>query len=182
MLRLIVLYTALSLCANAAAAADLTALKAGDMKKLIVYDQPLGTPELPFRDADGNEHRLAEFRGKVVLLNFWGVSCVPCRVEMPDLDALQAAKGGKDFEVLTLAVDTSSQPVIGRFFDKAGITHLPRYTDIRLGLASAFGIMGQPSTVLIDRSGHEVARLVGPADWNAPEAHAVIDALIAEAP
>ncbi|MFC5736875.1 TlpA family protein disulfide reductase [Sinirhodobacter huangdaonensis] len=180
MLRLFVLYTALSLTANAAAAADLGALKSGDMRKLVVYEQPLATPELPFVDETGAEHRLTEFRGKVVLLNLWATWCAPCRVEMPGLDALQGELGGADFQVVTLATGRNPQPKIAKFFDEAGVTRLPRFQDEKQTLSRAMGVMGLPVSVLIDRDGHEVARLIGEADWNGPEARAVIGALIAD--
>lgn len=181
-LRLFVLYTALSLCANAAAAADLRPLKRGEMEKLVIYDQPLGVPELPFTDPAGNDHRLSEFRGKVLLVNFWATWCVPCRTEMPTLDRLQAEMGSKDFEVVTIASGRNPLGQIDRFFGEANVTHLPRYQDADQKLARGMGIIGLPVSVLIDRKGREAARLIGGADWNTPEAQAVIRALEADAP
>lgn len=178
MLRLFVLYTALSLCANAATAADLAALKAGDMAKLVVYEEPLAVPELPFTDESGAEHSLKDFRGKAVLVNFWATWCAPCRKEMPALDALQGAMGGARFAVVTIATGRNPQAQIQRFFAEAGVTRLPRYQDERQQLARAMGVMGLPVSVLIDREGREVARLIGDADWNAPEARKVIAALM----
>ena len=180
LLRLIVLYTALSLGANAAAAADLNALKAGDMKKLVVYEAPLDLPDVGFTDESGNETSLEAYRGKVVLLNFWATWCAPCRAEMPQLAALQGELGGSDFQVVTLATGRNPPPKIDRFFAEIGVTNLPKHRDEKQVLARAMGVAGLPVTVLIDRQGREVARLIGEAAWNAPEAQAMIQAMIAE--
>lgn len=178
MLRSLVLYTALALGANSAVAADLTALKAGDMKKLVVYDTPLPTPDLPFADETGAERSLTEFRGKVVLLNFWATWCAPCRAEMPALDRLQAEMGGAQFQVVTLATGRNPLPKIDKFFAEAGVTGLPRFKDERQNLARAMGVAGLPVSVIIDAEGREVARLIGEAAWDAPEAKAVLQAVI----
>ncbi|KFI24921.1 TlpA family protein disulfide reductase [Paenirhodobacter enshiensis] len=184
-LRSLVLYTALSLCANALPAAasplsaELTALRQGEMSRLAVMETPLPVPDLPFTDETGAAHSMTEFHGKVVLLNFWATWCVPCRTEMPELDALQGAMAGPDFAVVTIASGRNPQGQIARFFDQAGVTHLPRYQDESQRIARGMGVMGLPVSVLIDRDGHEIARLIGGADWSSPEARAVIKAAIA---
>ncbi|WP_377390220.1 TlpA family protein disulfide reductase [Rhodobacter lacus] len=181
MLRLIVLYTALALSANIAAAADLAPLRTGEMKKLAVFSAPLPTPTLPFTDEAGKSHSLMDYRGKVVLLNLWATWCAPCRKEMPDIDALAAAEAGPDFAVLTVAASGRDTPEkVANFFARAGVTHLPRFIDSTERLARAFGLVGLPATILIDRDGQVVAQLMGPANWSSPEAKAVIAALRAE--
>ncbi|WP_444452761.1 TlpA family protein disulfide reductase [Rhodobacter capsulatus] len=181
MLRLFVLYTALALSANAATAADLSALKTGEMKKLAVFSEPLPLPDIPFVDETGASHTLADYRGKVVLLNLWATWCAPCRKEMPDIEALQAEIGGADFTVLTVASSNrDTQVKVAAFFEKQGITHLPRMIDATERLPRAFGLPGLPASILIDRKGQIVAQLLGPADWSSPEAKAVIAALRAE--
>ncbi|OCX61037.1 thioredoxin [Thioclava sp. SK-1] len=178
MLRLLVLYTALALGANGVMAADLSALKTGEMKKLVVYDDPLPVPELPFTDPDGAELRLQDYAGKVILVNMWATWCAPCREEMPELDALQAEMGGDAFEVLTIATGRNPPRKVDSFFEEAGVTHLPKFRDENQKLARAMGILGLPVTVLIDQNGQEVARLIGGADWASDDAKAVIKALI----
>ncbi|WP_245845245.1 TlpA family protein disulfide reductase [Pseudothioclava arenosa] len=180
MLRSLVLYTALALGANAAAAADLEALKQGDMRKLVVYEAPLDLPDVPFLDAGGAEQRLSDHKGKVLLVNFWAVWCAPCRAEMPSLDRLQAEMGGEDFEVIAIATGRNPPPKVARFLEEVGVTNLPLYTDAQQKLARTMGIAGLPVSVLIDREGREAARLIGEAAWDAPEAKAVIEALLAE--
>lgn len=179
MLRSIVLYTALSLFANTVAAADLSAYRTGAMDKLVVFDKPLPVPDLPFNDETGAMHSLADFRGKVVLVNFWATWCVPCREEMPTLNALQREMGGDDFAVVTIASGRNPQGQIDRFFKQSEITDLPRYQDESQRIARGMGIIGLPVSVLIDTNGHEVARLIGEADWNDKAAHDLIKAVIA---
>src|SRR5690606_37363226 len=93
-----VLYTAIALGANAAAAypAALAALREGSMKKLAVHDVPVAAPDIAFTTRDGAEHRLSDWRGRVLLVNFWATWCAPCRRELPALEALNRDLGGDD--------------------------------------------------------------------------------------
>ena len=177
---LICLYTALLIGANAAAA-DITtieALRSGSMKKLTFHTAAKAVPEVYFATSNGDQKHLSDFRGKIVLLNFWATWCAPCRVEMPMLSELQTDLGGDDFEVLTLATGRNAPGALKRFFDKAGIDNLPRHRDIKQQLARKMGILGLPITVILNREGEEIARLRGDADWSSNSAKAIITALI----
>lgn len=179
-----VLYTGLALgaslwAAGPAAAADLAPLLQGDMRKLVLTDP--GAPlEATLFAADETPQALADWRGKVVLLNFWATWCAPCRKEMPSLDALQQELGGDDFAVLTIATGRNPVPAIDRFFEEEAIRTLPKLRDPKQAFAREMGVLGLPVSVLVDREGREVARLTGDAAWNGPEARAVIGALIAD--
>ena len=162
-----------------AAPAALETLRTGDMAKLVVHPAPKPAIEGSFADLDGASHSLADFRGKVVVLNFWATWCGPCREEMPSLDRLQAGMGGDDLAVVTLATGRNSPQGIARFFEDEGITVLPRYTDSSMGLARSMGVFGLPVTVILGRDGQEVARLTGGADWNGADARAILTALTA---
>lgn len=182
LLRLAVLYTALALGANAAAAgpAALEALRQGEMRKLVVHAEPRPMPPATFLDAGDGAHPLEGWRGRIVVLNFWATWCAPCRDEMPALDALEAAMGGPDIAVVPVATGRNAVAGILRFYEEAGLRHLPVLRDPGQELARAVGVMGLPVTLLLDREGREVARLTGHADWNAPEARALLAALAAE--
>lgn len=181
MLRSAILYMGLLAFANAghAGPVDWQAARDAGMPKLAELAEPVPAPDVVLTDPEGQEHRLSDWQGKVLLVNFWATWCFPCREEMPSLDALQAAQGGDDFEVLTVAAGRNPPPAIDRFFEEEGIGNLPKLLDPRQELARAFGVLGLPVTVLIDREGREVARLIGDADWNSPAAHAVIEQLVA---
>ena len=181
MLRSALLYAALLVGANAAFAADpaaLEALKTGEMKRLAVLAEPKPAGAADFTDRDGGSHSLADWRGRVVLLNFWSVSCVPCREEMPSLDALEKEMGGDDFAVVPVAFGYNHPGGLARFLTRYGIEALPVLLDPDRALSSQMGVMAPPVTMILDRDGNEVARFIGGADWASPEAKAVIQAVI----
>jgi hypothetical protein len=98
---------------------------------------------------------------------------------MPALEALETSLGGPDFAVVTVATGRNALPAIEKFFAETGVTRLPVLLDAKSGLARDMGVLGLPVSVLLDREGREVGRLTGEADWNAPEARALLAALIA---
>jgi thiol-disulfide isomerase/thioredoxin len=171
---LVVLYTALTLGANPAAA-DVAALRDGDMKKLALHSEPVPVPEAVLLDAADAEHSLADYRGKWVVLNFWATWCAPCRREMPSLDRLQAAMPG--IAVVPVATGRNAVTGIERFYAEAGIMLLPILRDPKSELAHGMGVMGLPVTVILNPGGQEVARLIGDAEWDSDSAKAVLGAL-----
>ncbi|MEM9197661.1 MAG: TlpA disulfide reductase family protein [Pseudomonadota bacterium] len=154
-------------------------LRAGDMRKLIVHDAAKPPLDVAFDAEDGGKMTLAAYQGKVVLLNFWATWCAPCREEMPALNALQEALGGPDFAVVTVATGRNSPAGMVRFFEDYAIDALPLHKDPRGALGRAATVIGLPVTVILDRDGREVARLIGGAEWNTPEAEAVLREVIA---
>lgn len=176
-----VLITAFLAFANAghAGVVDWQAARDAGMPKLAEAAKPEPAPLIPFLDEAGAERTLADWKGKVLLVNFWATWCAPCREEMPSLEALQAELGGEDFAVLTIASSRNPPPAIDKFFAEIGVETLPKLRDERMALARAMGVMGLPVTVLIDREGNEVARLIGDADWASEPAKAVVRQLTA---
>jgi thiol-disulfide isomerase/thioredoxin len=153
----------------------------GAVQHFTYTEPPLPVPETPFADAAGTTVTLAAFRGRVVLLNFWATWCAPCIREMPALDRLQGSLGGRDFTVLIVSEDRGGAKVAVPFLKKLGVERLDTYLDAKGKLARALGLKGLPTTILIDRAGREVGRLRGPADWDAPEAEALLRHFIAPA-
>jgi thiol-disulfide isomerase/thioredoxin len=141
----------------------------GETAVLSLHDTPRAVPELRFKDGDGRALSLADFRGKVVLLNIWATWCGPCREEMPTLDRLQAKLGGPDFQVVALSIDRAGLGVVSEFYDEIGIKHLAKYIDDSGKASWQLNAAGLPTTLLIDREGREIARHVGPAEWDTPE-------------
>ena len=182
-MRQLVLSLALCLVPlGATAQSDMSAIEDladGAMKKLVFHDAPQDVPDITFGDLDGGEHRLADYEGQIVLLNFWATWCAPCRTEMPSLSALQAALGGDAFQVVTLASGANTPAGIRRFMEEEGINNLPLFNDPKQELARNMAVLGLPVSVILDRDGKEIARLRGDAEWDTDSAKAIIRALIA---
>lgn len=175
---LVVLYTALMFGANPAAAdvAAADALRDGDMKKLS-FTEASDVPKAPLVTLDDQPASLTDYSGKWVVLNFWATWCPPCRKEMPGLDRLQAEMGDR-LSVVTVATGRNPVPAIRKFWDEAQITHLLALRDPNSELARGMGVMGLPVTVILNPEGQEVGRLIGDAEWDTPEAIAVMTALV----
>jgi thiol-disulfide isomerase/thioredoxin len=131
-------------------------------------------PIEPFLDADGNEVTLHDFGGKIVLLNLWATWCAPCLQELPSLDRLQAALGGDRFQVVAVSVDRRGAEAVRPFFEKLKIEHLTIYVESKDRLAQALGLQILPSTIIIGPHGLMAGKLVGAAEWDAPEALALL--------
>ena len=134
-----------------------------------LHDTPQPVINVRFETEDGSRGDMEDFRGKVILVNVWATWCVPCREEMPTLDALQAELGGDDFEVVALSIDRAGSQVVRRFYDEIGVTNLNMYVDQTMLSMTALRTVGLPTTILIDAQGRELGRLVGPAEWDDPE-------------
>jgi len=148
--------------------ATLPAAAAAAEPNFAINDPPKALPDVRFVDGKGHDRALADFKGKVVLLNVWATWCVPCRKEMPTLDRLQNTLGGADFQVVALSIDRTGLDVVRAFYDEIGIKHLAVYVDRSGRALRELGAAGLPTTLLIDRAGREIGRLVGPAEWDAP--------------
>jgi len=139
-------------------------------------------PALQFTDAEGRDLSLADFRGKVILLNIWATWCVPCRREMPTLDRLQAKLGSADFEVLALSIDRQGLAAISPFFAEVEVKALRIYVDQSGQAAQTLDIVGLPTTLLIDRMGRERGRFAGPAAWDGAGSIETIRRYLSESP
>ena len=135
-------------------------------------DPPVPAPSLGFQALEGGETSLADFRGKVVLVNFWATWCAPCVREMPSLERLHTALEGEGFAVLAVSQDRGGAGVVAPFLARLDLQRLPVYLDPKGKLARAFALKGLPTSFVIDRQGRVVAGLVGPAEWDTPEAEA----------
>ena len=138
-------------------------------QNFAVLDTPAAVPEISFADVAGQPKTLADYSGRVVLLNIWATWCAPCRKEMPTLDRLQAKLGGPDFEVIALSMDRKGPDVVKKFYAEIGVTHLALNIDTSAKAMFALNAVGLPMTLLIDRDGKEIGRLIGPAEWDAPD-------------
>ena len=127
-------------------------------------------PMTPILAEDGSMMVLDRYRGKVILLNLWATWCAPCVQELPALDCLQSALGGRDFTVMALSIDEADMAVPVSFVRGLGLENLDVYLDFTGTIAKAFPLYGLPITYLIDRRGLVIGYIVGAADWDSPEA------------
>lgn len=149
-------------------------------KGFAVHESPRSIPDIPFENGDGEPMTLADFHGRVIVLNLWATWCSPCRREMPTLDALQAELGSERFEVVALSVDQAGPSIVREFFADEGVEHLALYIDTSARALWRLGIPGIPTTLVLDAAGREIARLTGEADWAAPAMLEYFRDLVAE--
>lgn len=159
----------------AAASASLAAPPLnGWMEQFTLNDPPKPAPDTAFLNDAGKEVTLADFRGRVVLLNFWATWCEPCVRELPSLDRLQGAMGGDDFTVLAVNENRAGAEAAKPFMKKLGLKRLTVNVDRKMALARALGLRGMPATYLIGRDGKVLGSLTGIAEWDEADAKALI--------
>ncbi len=166
---------------QSAIVAALVAGPAAARPPFALHDTPVPLLSPPFQDSKGRRLHLDDFAGRILLLNVWATWCLPCREEMPALDALQARLGGDDFAVVPLSIDAGGIDVVRQFYDEIGIRNLGLYLGEDLRVKLAFGVFGLPTTLLINRRGQELGRISGPARWDGDAAIAQISQVIADA-
>lgn len=150
----------------------------GEMTSFVFKADRQHAGDIAFKDGDGKDLTLDDWKGRVVLLNLWATWCAPCRREMPGLDRLQADMGGEDFEVVALSVDRKGAEPSRQFLAEVNADHLALYVDETTKSMFELRARGLPATFLIDRNGGLIGRLTGPAEWDAEEAKALIRAAI----
>ena len=157
-------------------------LARGAVAAVAVAGKPLRLPDLTFNDADGRSRALADWRGRSVLFNLWATWCIPCRQEMPALDALQAKLGGPDFEVVAVNIDTRDPDKPRSWLREVGITRLAYYADpsakVFQDLKIAGKAIGMPTTLLVDPSGCEIGTIWGPAEWASEDGIRLVSAAL----
>lgn len=173
-----------AVCTEARGIAERIApLARGEVAALTVAKSPQLLPELAFRDGDGAPKSLVDWRGRTVLLNLWATWCLPCRVEMPALDEVQAKFGSERFEVVAVNIDTRNPERPPAWLRDNGVTRLAYYADssakVFQDLKSVGKAFGMPTTILIDPAGCEVASLAGAAEWASEDALRLIGAALA---
>jgi thiol-disulfide isomerase/thioredoxin len=165
---------------KSAASNPLNGLNKGEMAGLVLRPKPLDVPPIKIDGGAKGPMSIDSFKGKVVLLNVWATWCHPCRGEMPDLDKLQAQLGGKNFEVVALNIDRGGIDAPKKFLAETGATHLGLFHDPSGNAFSDLRVVGMPTTLLLNRNGKEIGRMIGPAKWDSPDAVRLIKAAIAE--
>ena len=165
---------------NATTPSVASGLATGEMKNFVFANPRAATAEINFADGSNAAKSLADWKGKVVLLNLWATWCAPCRKEMPGLSKLQGELGGDSFEVVALSVDRKGLAASQKFLNSIDAKELALYNDETAKTLQKLKVIGLPATLLIDRDGKEVGRLTGPAEWDSADAKSLVKAVISE--
>lgn len=162
--------------------APIAAQARGDVAGVRILSRPEKLPDVSFIDSEGAVKTLADFKGRVTLLNLWATWCVPCKLEMPALDALQAQLGGPDFEVLAINMDSRDAGKPREWLKANNISKLAYYADapgkVFQALRSAGRASGLPTTLLINRQGCVIGALDGAAEWHSQDAVRLVRAAV----
>jgi thiol-disulfide isomerase/thioredoxin len=154
----------------------------GEVAAISTATEPRRVPPLTFQNSTGETKRLEDWRGRTVLLNLWATWCVPCRKEMPALDALEGKLGGPDFEVVAVNIDTRNPEKAKAWLKDVGITRLAYYADPSAKVFQDLKLVGRafgmPTTLLVDPQGCEVGYLAGPAEWASDDALKLMQAAL----
>ena len=170
--------------ARAEAAKAIDAAAGGELAALTPTGTGRSYSDVGFVDDTGRPMTLKDFAGKPLLVNFWATWCIPCREEMPELNALAAAYSEDVFSVVPINLDTGGDAMdkVQSFMADEKLANLPVLSDSSMDAFArlkATGVaLGLPSTILVDADGCEIAILQGPAAWDSEDGHKVIDALI----
>tara|TARA_B100000767_G_scaffold182973_1_gene170825 strand:+ start:210 stop:725 length:516 start_codon:yes stop_codon:yes gene_type:complete len=140
-----------------------------NIRNLILIKNPETYDDVTFRDTNQKNINLDDFRGKLVLFNFWATWCVPCKDEMPSLDNLQSNSDFKDLKIFPINMGKENVSKMELFFKELNVRNLDIFIDAPVTLAKKFSLRGIPTTILFNKEGKEFARIVGSTDFDNEE-------------
>ena len=132
-----------------------------DIKNLIINKEFKKYDNLTFLNAKNKQINLNDFKGNLIILNFWATWCAPCKEEMPSLDLLQRNKNLNNLKIFPINIGQENVEKASKFFSDLKIKNLDLYFDSPVTLAKKFGLRGIPTTILFNKDGLEFARIVG---------------------
>jgi len=142
------------------------ALEKPDIKNLVLIKDPKTYESIIFRDINQKNVDLDDFKGKLILINFWATWCAPCKEEMPSLDNLQSNNNLSNLKIFPINISQEDLSKSKLFFQKLNIQNLDIYIDAPVTLAKKFALRGVPTTILFNKQGNEFARIIGSIDFN----------------
>tara|TARA_Y100001958_G_scaffold123295_1_gene90585 strand:+ start:229 stop:738 length:510 start_codon:yes stop_codon:yes gene_type:complete len=141
------------------------ASEAPNIKNLVINKNLKKYDDLTFLDAHNNIIKLEDYRGNLILLNFWATWCAPCKDEMPSLDQLQENKNLDNIKIFPINVGKDNIENSLKFFTDLKIKNLEIYFDSEVTLAKKFGLRGIPTSIIFNKKGQELARIIGSIDF-----------------
>ena len=142
------------------------ALEKPNLKNLVLSKNPKIYEEVVFKDSNNYDVNLDDFKGKLLILNFWATWCAPCREEMPSLDDLQSNSNFNNLKIFPINIGQENFSKSDSFFKELGIQNLEIYFDAPITLAKKFSLRGVPTTILFNKKGEEFGRIMGSIDFN----------------
>ena len=140
--------------------------EASDIKNLVINKDLKKYEVLTFLDDQKNQINLNDYKGNLILLNFWATWCAPCKEEMPSLDLLQNQKKLDKLKIFPINVGQDNFENSLKFFEDLEIKNLKIYFDSPVTLAKKFGLRGIPTSIIFNKDGFEFARIIGSIDFN----------------
>ena len=137
-----------------------------NIKNLVVHKETKKLQNVIFRDIDNKIFDIKDYKGNLIIINFWATWCAPCREEMPSLDKLKENDVFKNIVIFPINVGQENIQKSVNFFGELGINNLKLYYDNSINLAKIFSLRGLPTTIFINKNGDEFARVVGSIDFS----------------
>jgi len=135
------------------------------LNNIVINEIPRPISSLIFEDFSGNEINLNNYRGKLVILNFWATWCAPCKKEMPSLDVLYRNEDFKNLKIFAVNMEKPNVIKTKKFFTNLNIKKLEIFFDSNFNFVKEFKLKGVPTTVLINKRGEEFAKIIGEVDF-----------------
>ncbi len=145
------------------------AIEKPDIKNLVLIKDLKIYKNVVFKDANQKDVDLIDYKGKLLILNFWASWCAPCREEMPSLDNLQINSSLNNLKIFPINIGQDNLSKSKSFFKELEINNLDIYFDSTITLAKKFSIRGVPTSILFDKEGKEFSRIIGSIDFNNEE-------------
>ena len=135
------------------------------LNNIVINETPKPVSSLIFEDFSGSKINLKDYRGNLIILNFWATWCAPCKKEMPSLDILYRDESFKNLQIFAINVEKPNVLKTKKFFNNLNIKKLDIFFDSNLNLINGFKLRGVPTTVLINKKGEEFAKIIGEVDF-----------------
>jgi len=135
------------------------------LNNMAISEIPRPISSVTFEDFTNNEISLSDYKGKLVIINFWATWCAPCKKEMPSLDSLYQNSNFKNLEVLAVNMEQPNTSKTKKFFDDIKIKKLKIFFDSKLNFVKEFKLRGVPTTIIINKKGEEFARIIGEVNF-----------------